>query len=178
MSISLSNKKLDYIALSFVRAADDVIQLSPICSTRATPKFTSSPKSKCPKRLENLDAIIAASDAVLVARGDLGVEMDLTSVPLIQKEIVHAAHDAAKPCIVATQMLQSMVDNPTPTRAEVSDVANAILDGADAVMLSGETAVGKYPVGRGAWSSPKSPSTPKHTSSKRASSPPRPNSSR
>ncbi len=104
-------------------------------------------KIEMPEAVQNLAAIIEASDAILVARGDLGVEMDLTAVPIIQKEIVHQSHEAGKPVIVATQMLQTMVDNPSPTRAEVSDVANAIFDGADAVMLSGETAVGKYPVG-------------------------------
>jgi pyruvate kinase len=137
---------LDYIALSFVRSADDVRQLRGFIRSRLGTQHIIS-KIEMPQAVQNLDAIVEASDAVLVARGDLGVEMDLTAVPLIQKEIVHAAHDAAKPCIVATQMLQSMVDNPSPTRAEVSDVANAIMDGADGVMLSGETAVGKYPVG-------------------------------
>ncbi|HVS70960.1 MAG TPA: pyruvate kinase [Phycisphaerae bacterium] len=137
---------VDYIALSFVRSADDVVSLRKYLEKKNARQHIVS-KIEMPQAVHNLEAVVEASDAVLVARGDLGVEMDLTSVPIIQKDIVHAAHEAGKPCIVATQMLQTMVDNPSPTRAEVSDVANAILDGADAVMLSGETAVGKYPVG-------------------------------
>jgi pyruvate kinase len=138
--------KVDYVALSFVRSAEDVYQLRRHLDSRSA-KIHIISKIEMPQAVRDLAAIIEASDAVLVARGDLGVEMDLTQVPIIQKEIVQAAHEAGKPVIVATQMLQTMVENPTPTRAEVSDVANAILDGADAVMLSGETAVGKYPVG-------------------------------
>jgi len=138
--------KLDYIALSFVRSADDVLQLRKYLDARSARIHIVS-KIEMPQAVQNLAAIIEASDVVLVARGDLGVEMDLTAVPIIQKEIVHQSHEAGKPVIVATQMLQTMVDNPSPTRAEVSDVANAIFDGADAVMLSGETAVGKYPLG-------------------------------
>lgn len=137
---------IDYVALSFVRSAGDVVALRKYLEGHGCKAHIVS-KIEMPEAVENLAAVIAESDAVLVARGDLGVEMDLTSVPIIQKEIVQAAHEAGKPVIVATQMLQTMVDNPSPTRAEVSDVANAILDGADAVMLSGETAVGKYPVG-------------------------------
>ena len=138
--------KVDYIALSFVRSAEDVIQLRKYLDSRSSRIHIVS-KIEMPQAVRDLPAIIEASDAVLVARGDLGVEMDLTQVPIIQKEIVQAAQEAGKPVIVATQMLQTMVENPSPTRAEVSDVANAILDGADAVMLSGETAVGKYPAG-------------------------------
>jgi pyruvate kinase len=138
--------KLDYIALSFVRAAADVIELRTYLERKGS-KIHIVSKIEMPEAVQNLAAIIEASDVVLVARGDLGVEMDLTAVPVIQKEIVHLSNEAGKPVIVATQMLQTMVDNPSPTRAEVSDVANAIFDGADAVMLSGETAVGKYPVG-------------------------------
>ncbi len=138
--------KLDYIALSFVRFADDIRALRKYLDSRGA-RIHIIAKIEMPQAVENLQSIVEVSDAVLVARGDLGVEMDLTAVPIIQKEIVAAAHEAGKPVIVATQMLQSMVDNPTPTRAEVSDVANAIFDGADAVMLSGETAVGKYPAG-------------------------------
>lgn len=137
---------LDYVALSFVRSASDVEQVKRYLQSRGA-KIGVVSKIEKPQAVESLDRIIEVSDVVLVARGDLGVEMDLTAVPVIQKRIVTACHEAGKPVIVATQMLQSMVDNATPTRAEVSDVANAILDGADACMLSGETAVGRYPVG-------------------------------
>jgi pyruvate kinase len=128
--------------MSFVRRADELKQLTAYVKNRV-PIIA---KIEKPQALDDLEAIIDAADIVMVARGDLGVEMDLTQVPIVQKRIVTEALDAGKPVIVATQMLESMIDRPTPTRAEVSDVANAILDGADAVMLSGETAVGKYPV--------------------------------
>jgi pyruvate kinase len=134
--------ELDYLAMSFVRRADELKQLTAYVKNRV-PIIA---KIEKPQALDDLEAIIDAADIVMVARGDLGVEMDLTQVPIVQKRIVTEALDAGKPVIVATQMLESMIDRPTPTRAEVSDVANAILDGADAVMLSGETAVGKYPV--------------------------------
>lgn len=137
--------QLDYLALSFVRSADDVQSVRRYLESRKS-DIDLVAKIEMPQAIDDLSAILDCSDAVLVARGDMGVEMELTAVPLLQKKIVDAAHEAGKPVIVATQMLQSMVDNPTPTRAEVSDVANAILDGADAVMLSGETAVGKYPL--------------------------------
>jgi len=137
--------RVDYIALSFVRSADDVLELRKYLESRGS-RIHIIAKIEMPQAVKQLASIVEVSDAVLVARGDLGVEMELTEVPLIQKEIVQAAHEAGKPVIVATQMLQTMVENSSPTRAEVSDVANAIFDGADAVMLSGETAVGKYPV--------------------------------
>jgi pyruvate kinase len=136
----------DYIALSFVRTADDVLKVRKYLDSKNS-KIHLVSKIETPRAVQNIAAIIEASDAILVARGDMGVEMDLTAVPVLQKDIIEKCHEAGKPVIVATQMLQTMVDNPSPTRAEVSDVANAVLDGCDAVMLSGETAVGKYPVG-------------------------------
>lgn len=137
--------EVDYIAVSFVRTAADlraVRDLLPLSGMQ----FPLVAKIETPQATEHLDEIIETADVVLVARGDLGVEMDLASVPLIQKRITRLCRQAGKPVIIATQMLQSMVDSPTPTRAEVSDVANAILDSADCVMLSAETAIGKYPV--------------------------------
>lgn len=135
----------DYVALSFVRSSDDVEQLRSLlrkgkCNAHIVSKIEK------PQALKNIEAIIDASDAVMVARGDLGVEMDLPAVPVEQKRIAKLAQRAGKPCIIATQMLESMTTCASPTRAEVSDVANAVLDHADAVMLSGETAVGKFPV--------------------------------
>ena len=137
--------KIDFLALSFVRTSDEIKDLKAyINEKKSSIKVVS--KIETPQAVSNLDSIIDASDAVLVARGDLGVEMDLAQVPLIQKRITKTCLDKGKPVIVATQMLQSMIDIPTPTRAEVSDVANAIMDMTDAVMLSGETAVGSYPL--------------------------------
>jgi len=134
---------LDFVALSFVRDPADLRQLREIIQRHGSPIRIVS-KIERPEAVDQLDAIIDASDVVLVARGDLGVEMDVSRVPMIQKEIALLSRRAGKPVIVATQMLQSMVDAPVPTRAEVSDVANAILDQADAVMLSAETSVGHY----------------------------------
>jgi len=136
---------VDYLALSFVRCADDVRALRQLVRENHGRCHLIS-KIETPQAVRNLDAIIDASDAVLVARGDLGVEMDVAHVPRVQKTVIRACRRAGKPVIVATQMLQSMIEAPAPTRAEVSDVANAIVDGTDAVMLSGETAVGKYPI--------------------------------
>ena len=136
---------VDMIALSFVRSASDIDRVHQIMDEegRRVPVIA---KIEKPQAIENLDEIIDAFDAFMVARGDLGVELPLEEVPLVQKQIVTAARRWAKPVIVATQMLESMISAPRPTRAEASDVANAILDGADAVMLSGETSVGQYPV--------------------------------
>jgi len=137
---------LDYLALSFVRRADDIRQLRERLQSRRS-HIGIIAKIEKAEALEEIDGIIHESDGLMVARGDLGVEMDLAKVPLIQKDLIERCRRAGKPAIVATQMLQSMVDAPSPTRAEVSDVANAIFDGTDATMLSGETSVGKFPVG-------------------------------
>jgi pyruvate kinase len=136
---------VDMVALSFVRSAKDIDIVHKIMAEegRTVPVIA---KIEKPQAVENLDEIIDVFDAVMVARGDLGVELPLEEVPLVQKKIVSAARRWAKPVIVATQMLESMISSPRPTRAEASDVANAVLDGADAVMLSGETSVGEYPV--------------------------------
>ena len=141
----------DYIALSFVRQAADIVELRSLIDEskeeyeQTTPIKTIA-KIEKPQALDCLDDIIDVVDAVMVARGDLGVELDPEKVPLAQKEIINKANHKKKIVITATQMMDSMINNPFPTRAEVSDVANAILDGTDAVMLSGETAAGKYPV--------------------------------
>jgi pyruvate kinase len=136
---------VDMIALSFVRNAADIEIVHKIMDEEGQ-RLPVIAKIEKPQAVENLDEIIDAFDAFMVARGDLGVELPLEEVPLVQKQIVTAARRWAKPVIVATQMLESMISAPRPTRAEASDVANAILDGADAVMLSGETSVGQYPV--------------------------------
>jgi pyruvate kinase len=136
---------VDMVALSFVRSADDIVGVRAVMDSedRHVPVIA---KLEKPQAIDNLYAIVDAFDAFMVARGDLGVELPLEDVPSVQKKIIDAARAWAKPVIVATQMLESMITAHRPTRAEVSDVANAILDGADAVMLSGETAVGDYPV--------------------------------
>ena len=136
---------VDMVALSFVRSAADVEPVHQVMDEEGR-RIPVIAKLEKPQAVENLDEIIDAFDAFMVARGDLGVELPLEEVPLVQKQIVTAARRWAKPVIVATQMLESMISAPRPTRAEASDVANAILDGADAVMLSGETSVGEYPV--------------------------------
>ncbi len=136
---------LDYVALSFVREPEDIYELRRRLKERHSEMGVIA-KIEKPEALQHLDEIIAHSDAVMVARGDLGVEMDAAQVPLIQKDIVLRCQRANVPVIIATQMLQSMVSTPVPTRAEVSDVANAIFDKADVVMLSAETSVGDFPV--------------------------------
>ncbi|MEJ5300300.1 MAG: pyruvate kinase [Thermodesulforhabdaceae bacterium] len=136
---------VDFVALSFIRHEDDVKLLREMIKNVPDPPMVIG-KIEKPQAVERLDAILNVVDAVMVARGDLGVEMKLEDVPIIQKRIIREARRRAKPVITATQMLLSMVNNPQPTRAETSDVANAIIDGADAVMLSEETAIGRYPV--------------------------------
>lgn len=133
-----------WIGLSFVRSAQDIIELKNLISkTKSTAKVIA--KIEKPEAIEDIDNIIKETDAIMVARGDLGVEIPFQEVPLTQKMIVKKSMRAAKPVIIATQMMESMIENITPTRAEVNDVANAVLDGADAVMLSAETSVGKHP---------------------------------
>lgn len=144
LAFALEND-IDWIGLSFVRNANDVIQLKEIIA-KSEKHAKVVAKIEKPEAVDQIDEIIRETDAVMVARGDLGVEIPLQNVPLIQKMIVKKCLRASRPVIVATQMMESMVTNFTPTRAEVTDVANAVLDGADAVMLSGETSVGKYPV--------------------------------
>ena len=136
---------IDFVALSFVRSAADVEDVRVVMRELDIMRPVIA-KIEKPQAVENLDEIMDAFDGVMVARGDLGVELPLEDVPIVQKLIVQKARRNAKPCIVATQMLESMISAPRPTRAEASDVANAVLDGADAVMLSGETSVGAYPV--------------------------------
>lgn len=135
---------VDLVALSFVRSPAD-IELVHAVMDRVGRRVPVVAKLEKPEAIDNLEAVILAFDAIMVARGDLGVEMPLEEVPLVQKRAIQMARENAKPVIVATQMLDSMIENSRPTRAEASDVANAVLDGADAVMLSGETSVGKYP---------------------------------
>ena len=136
---------LDWIGLSFVRTGEDIVDLKRIIRESGKSARVIAKVEK-PEAIDNIDAIIAATDGVMIARGDLGVEMPLEEVPLLQKMIARKCRDASKPVIVATQMLESMITTPRPTRAEVNDVANSVLDGADAVMLSGETSVGEFPV--------------------------------
>ncbi len=136
---------VDWIALSFVRKAEDITQMRSIIDGKKSNARIVA-KIEKPEALSNIDEIIAATDAVMVARGDLGVEIWMEEVPMVQKMLVEKCNVAGKPVIVATQMMESMIENPRPTRAETNDVANAVMDGADAVMLSAETASGKYPL--------------------------------
>ncbi len=148
---------IDFLALSFVRTADEVRELKRILAGMCAVEFGTDQtgegsmipviaKIEKPQAVAQMESIVEAADAIMVARGDLGVEMDLAHVPVVQKQLIATADSWGKPCIVATQMLETMIQSMTPTRAEASDVANAVFDGADCVMLSGETAVGKYPL--------------------------------
>ncbi len=139
------DNEADYLALSFVRDKDDILLARKYLSHFGA-DIPIIAKVEKPEAVQNINEIIETADAIMVARGDLGIELSPEKVPIVQKQIIDACFDARKPCIVATQMLESMIEEPIPTRAEASDVANAILDGADAVMLSGETAAGKHPV--------------------------------
>jgi pyruvate kinase len=136
---------VDFIAMSFVRQAADILQMREYIAQRHARQHIVS-KIEKPQALDHIEDIIAVSDGIMVARGDLGVEMAPEEVPAIQKRLIALCSEAGKPVITATQMLESMGHNPRPTRAEASDVANAILDGSDAVMLSAESASGRYPV--------------------------------
>lgn len=135
---------VDWVALSFVRNPDDVLSLRKIIQENHSEARIVA-KIEKPQAVEHIDAIIEATDALMVARGDLGVEIEMADVPVVQKMLVKKCNEAGKPVIVATQMMESMIENPRPTRAEANDVANAVMDGADAVMLSAETASGKFP---------------------------------
>lgn len=137
------NLGVDFVALSFVRRASDLEMAKQFLKDSYTALIA---KIERPEAISNIDEIIDACDGIMIARGDLGVEMETERVPILQKELIHKMNMKGKPVITATQMLESMIDNPRPTRAEASDVANAVMDGTDAVMLSGESASGKYPI--------------------------------
>lgn len=139
-------QKVDWIALSFVRTSKDLIELQELIAKHSEHKIPIIAKIEKPEGVANIDSIIAHCDGLMVARGDLGVEVPAHEVPLIQKKLVNKAKTARIPVIIATQMMETMITSLTPTRAEVNDVANSVMDGADAVMLSGETSVGNYPV--------------------------------
>lgn len=138
--------KVDWIALSFVRKPEDLIELQDLIKAHSEHKIPIIAKIEKPEGVENIDKIVSYCDGLMVARGDLGVEVPAQDVPLIQKQLVLRAKQARIPVIIATQMMETMISSLTPTRAEVNDVANSVMDGADAVMLSGETSVGSYPV--------------------------------
>ena len=140
------NQNVDWIALSFVRNGSDLNELKKIIEAKSNHKIPIISKIEKPEALDNIDEIISNSDGIMVARGDLGVEVSAAKVPLIQKQLVNKAKKSRIPVIIATQMMEGMIKSLTATRAEVNDVANSVMDGADAVMLSGETSVGKYPI--------------------------------
>ncbi len=140
------SQKVDWIALSFVKTPRDLQDLRELIAKHSPYKIPIVAKIEMPEALENIDKIIAYCDGLMVARGDLGVELPAHEVPLVQKELIRRAKTARIPVIVATQMMETMINSLTPTRAEVNDVANSVMDGTDAVMLSGETATGNYPV--------------------------------
>ncbi|MEC3906034.1 pyruvate kinase [Tamlana sp. 2201CG12-4] len=140
------SQDVDWIALSFVRHAEDLMQLRDLIAKHSDYKIPIVAKIEKPEAVENIDKIVAHCDGLMVARGDLGVEVPAQEVPLIQKRLVLRAKKARIPVIIATQMMETMISSLTPTRAEVNDVANSVMDGADAVMLSGETSVGQYPI--------------------------------
>ena len=144
---AIKEVKADWIALSFVRTPEDLMQLQKLIADNSDYKIPIIAKIEKPEAVANIDRITPYCDALMVARGDLGVEVPMEQVPLIQKRLVQKAKKAHIPVIIATQMMETMIDNQVPTRAEVNDVANSIMDGADAVMLSGETAMGAFPVG-------------------------------
>ncbi len=137
--------KFDFIAASFVRKAEDITKIKEILDNNNASNIKIISKIENKEGLQNFDAILKVSDAIMVARGDLGVEMPMERIPILQKQFITKCYQAGKPVITATQMLETMVNNPRPTRAEVSDVANAVIDGTSAIMLSAESAVGKYP---------------------------------
>ena len=141
-----AHNDIDYLGLSFVREASDVVKLRELLHSHGNTTAKIISKIEKPQAVENIDSIIEVSDGIMVARGDLGIEISTEKVPIVQKTIIRKANIKRKVVIVATQMLESMIENPIPTRAETSDVANAVLDGTDAIMLSGETAAGAYPV--------------------------------
>ena len=145
-AIFACEQEVDWFALSFVRNAEDLMELQDLIKKHSDHKIPIIAKIEKPEGVENIDKIVAYCDGLMVARGDLGVEIPAQEVPLIQKQLVLIAKKARIPVIIATQMMETMITSLTPTRAEVNDVANSVMDGADAVMLSGETSVGKYPV--------------------------------
>lgn len=160
---------VDLVAQSFVRGPEDVVELRALMGERVVPIIA---KIETKPAVEAIEAILDATDALMVARGDLGVELPMEEIPLLQKDLMRAARAAGRPVIVATQMLESMIRAPRPTRAEATDVANAVLDGADGIMLSGETAIGRYPFEAAAAATRIAESVESHGDQYRAAQPP------